>query len=76
LKNNMEIEINTNRTTGRDKDKAGFLLASLLAVLAHYYKININGKEFNPYEKNTMSTLRRKPQPGVTSRKATVAKNK
>lgn len=72
----MEIEINTKKITGKDKDKSGFLLAALIAVLANYYKININGKEFNPYEKNKMSTLRRKPQSGVASRKTAVAKNK
>ncbi len=72
----MEIEINTNRTTGRDEDKAGFLLASLLAVLAHYYKININGEEFNPYGKRNVSSLQKTTKSRVAKRTKKVVKHK
>lgn len=44
---NIDIEI---KSKVRGKDADGFLLAALLATLAHYYKITVNGEMFDPYE--------------------------
>lgn len=44
---NIDIEI---KSKARGKDTDGFLLAALLATLAKYYTITVNGETFDPYE--------------------------